>query len=332
MRKVIFVICSLIIFSCGEDEETGNANNNIPPNPPILITPNNGSTLITQNVDEEIYFEWNPSFDPDNDVVNYFIEVAYDSNFNDFVAFINTSETYRSIYLNPNNNYYWRVKSNDSNLNESSFSQTWSFYIEDGLAPTPPQLIFPLTETECSNDNLTFEWNASTDSSGGSIDYKLHVSTSSTFESNVDLYSTSNTFYDVDLPQSTALYWRVEAVNNSNNSSFSETRSLYTQGAGATNTIPQIDYIFPENDAIISDQSPLLQWQASDNETSNTNLNYKVYFSEVGQNLILIEENTDISSYEVSGLDFGISYQWSIWVTDEDGATNVGEVQRFSVE
>lgn len=74
-----------------------------------------------------------------------------------------------------------------------------------------------------------------------------------------------------------------------------------------------------------------MQWSASDEETDFENLSFRIYFSEVGQDLELIYEGTGISSYEVNSLNLGTTYQWSIWVTDEDGATNVGDVYAFTV-
>lgn len=330
MRKLVFIMCSVILWSCGDNEEVGNVNNNLPPNPPSLIIPSNNTTIVTQVVDEEVYFEWTQATDPDNDIIGYRIWIDTDPNFsNPFHHF--TEATNTTSYLQPNNWYYWRVTTRDSNNNISDYSQIWSFYLENGLAPTPPTLIFPQNETECANDFLTFQWNESTDPNNDSIEYTLLVSTNPSFSNNVDSYNTNSTDYTLSLPESTALYWKVEASNGTQ-TSVSQGWSLYVQGQGTNNTVPNIEYIYPEDDAIISDQSPPLQWQANDNETSSTNLSYKVYFSEVGQDLELVYEDTDISNYEVSGLDFGTTYQWSVWVTDEDGATNVGEVYRFTVD
>jgi hypothetical protein len=334
MKNILTLLIIILFCSCSDDDSGDNGdvgtNNNISPNAPTLVTPGNGSTIITQFADEEIYFEWNPSYDPDNDVVSYYIEVAYDSNFNSISSQLYSSVTHKSIYLDPNQTYHWRVKSKDSNFNISPFSQTWSFYLEDGLAPTIPQLIFPLDETECSNNDLTFSWNESSSSSGNTITYTLYISTTPDFSNGVDIYNTINTEYNITLPQSTAIYWKVEA-NNGTNSSFSEARSLYTQGNGTTNTMPQLEYVYPENGVTITNQSPQLQWQTSDIETSNNNLTYKVYFSELGQELQLVDEGYAINTYTANGLNFNTIYQWSVWVTDEDGATNVGEIYTFNV-
>ncbi len=214
---------------------------------------------------------------------------------------------------------------NNDAENESNENNTTS-----DAAPSIPTLVYPLNETTCSNNDLLFKWNPSTNASGNSIEYKLHVSHTASFDSNVDVYITSNAEFNVELPKSTALYWKVEAISDEH-SSFSEIRNLYTQGDGTSNTIPQLNYVYPGNGEATSNTSITLEWQANDNETNTSSLNYKVYFSEVGQDLVLIHENTGVLSYDITGLNSGKTYQWSIWVTDENGATNVGEVYTFSV-
>jgi hypothetical protein len=337
MKKIILGIVFLSIFyGCSKDD--GITNSNTPPNQPRLITPRNNTSFIMYDIEDPIYFEWTKVTDVDNDLNGYIFHIADNPNFDneayngmqDNFTYTNTEQysTPRPELL-PNKTYYWYVESRDSNNNFNS-SDTWSFYLQDGNAPSKPSLIFPLHETECSNDDLTFDWKNSTVLSGDPISYKLHISTSSDFTSNVDIYETNNSEYNIVLPQSTALYWKVEALAGTNNV-FSEVRSLYTQGVGVNNTIPQLQYTFPDDEVTISNQSPELQWQASDAETSNSNLSYKIYFSEVGQDLELKTETTNILSYQINGLEIGKTYQWSIWVTDADGATNVGEVYTFTV-
>lgn len=329
MRKVIFVILAISMFSCGNNEDV-DTNNNITPNPPSLISPSNNATIVTQVVDQEVVFEWSPANDPDNDIVGYRIWIDSDPNFSfPFHHYVETTNT--TSYLQPNNWYYWRVTAIDSNNNISNYSQTWSFYLQDGNAPTAPTLIFPQNETECANDFLTFQWNTSVDPNNIPIVYTLLVSTSSNFSSNVNSYNTNATNYTLSLPESTALYWKVKASNGTQ-TSMSQIRSLYVQGEGTTNTVPELGYLSPANGTSISNQSVNLQWQASDNETSSTNLNYKVYFSEAGQDLVLIFQNLNINNYQVNNLTSGTTYQWSIWVTDQDGATNVGEIRTFRVD
>lgn len=340
MKKLVFVLIGLVLWSCGEDEETEvMVNNNVPPSQPFLIAPGNNSVFQSEELfyTEVLSFEWSDVTDPDGDFDNYVFFVSDDPTFN-MTSFFTTTNSFiqfntggPSPEFPSNTSYFWYVRAVDSNGNINE-SQVWSFFIEDIGAPSPAQLVFPLNETECANEDMTFDWEASTDPLGTNITYELYISTSPSFDSDVDIYETSNTEYTLDLPQGTALYWKVKATNEDGNSSFSEGRSLYVQGVGNTNTVATLEYTSPLNGEVISDQSPQLQWQASDNETSFDQLNFRVYFSEVGEELELVYEDTGISGYEVSGLDFGTTYQWSIWVTDGDGATNVGDVYTFTVE
>src|SRR5690606_9381030 len=121
----------------------------------------------------------------------------------------------------------------------------------------------------------------------------------------------------------------VEATNGTN-SSYSEVRSLYTQGEGVSNTAPQIEYLNPEDGAYLS--TPItLQWQGSDNETSDEDLVFKVYFSEVGESLQLIQEGINLTQIIINDLTSSAEYNWAIYVTDSDGATSVGNVYTFTV-
>ncbi|WP_298509056.1 fibronectin type III domain-containing protein [uncultured Kordia sp.] len=328
MKKIVLLLSIILIYSCSDEEET-ITNNNITPSAPSLISPNDGSTIITQEVNQEISFEWTVASDPDNDIIGYRWYADTDPNFsNPFHHFSETNST--TAYLTPNQTYYWRVTTRDSNGNISNYSQTWSFYLEDGLYPSAPTLIFPLHETECSNDNLTFQWNASDNPSGNTIEYNLYISDVPDFNQAQYIYTTYDTEYNVTLPQGTALYWIVEATNG-NNSSYSEARSLYTQGDGVINTAPQLQYLSPQDGAIVTGNSITLSWIGDDLETNNSDLSYRVYASEIGSSLNLLQEGNSIQ-YTFNNLQTGTEYQWLIYVTDGDGATNVGDIQTFLVQ
>ena len=48
-------------------------------------------------------------------------------------------------------------------------------------APTTPTIIFPLNNTVCIDNNVLFEWNASTDAEGNSITYRLELAENNAF-------------------------------------------------------------------------------------------------------------------------------------------------------
>ncbi|MBC8757281.1 hypothetical protein H2O64_21605 [Kordia sp. YSTF-M3] len=329
MRKLLYIfVIAIFVSSCTDDEIE---NNNVAPNPPSLILPSNNSTVLQQYEDQEVFFEWTNATDPDDDIVGYRWYSDTDPNFNNpYHHFTTTNST--TAYFYPNQTYYWKVRTIDSNDNMSNYSQTWSFYL-DGYNDPPfePMLIFPINETECSNSYLTFQWNNVNDPQGDAVTYKLHIDTSPQFDDSPDIYNTfGNNNYTLNLPQGTALYWKVEAFDGQE-SSFSEVRSLYTQGNGVVNSIPQLQYLSPQDEAVINGNSITLSWIGSDLETSNSNLIYRVYASEIGTSLVLLQESNNIQ-YTLGNLSSGSDYQWLIYVTDEDGATNVGEIRTFSVQ
>lgn len=197
--------------------------------------------------------------------------------------------------------------------------------------PSTVQLIFPINNTECANNELTFTWNPAESPNGSPIIYNLYLSNNPNIDSDYEVYQTNNTQYTVsNIPRGHYVYWNVEATNGTE-SSYSEIFSFFTQSVGIDNIAPSIEYVSPQSNETVFDQSLFLQWSASDEETDFENLSFRIYFSEVGQDLELIYEGTGISSYEVNSLNLGTTYQWSIWVTDEDGATNVGDVYAFTV-
>lgn len=342
MRKVICFLLLVIVCSCGGDENISiNKNNNVAPNPPNLVAPSNNNIILIKSIDAPIYFEWTKANDPDDDITSYEFHIAENPYFNNGSYFNTSSGNETNTYLNSNQystprpnieadkTYYWKVRARDSKGNISSFSSTWSFSTKDGAIPTKPKLIYPLNRTKCSNNKLTFKWNASTTPSNGKIKYKLHISKSPNFNSNVETYMTSATEYSTTLPTGTALYWKVEAFNSQSTVS-SSVRSLYTQGKGTKNTMPYLKYLSPKNNSRVSNPI-ILKWEGSDKETKKDELHYKVFLSKQGETLKLIQEgNTAIKA--LSQLSSGVNYQWVVYVTDKDGATNVGRIQSFKVD
>ena len=204
--------------------------------------------------------------------------------------------------------------------------------VDENSAPTATTLVFPLNETECSNSNLVFEWNEATDADDDTLSYNLNIANSPDFDSGFQEFKgLSDTSYTLDIPPSTALYWRVES-RDSQSGSYSETWSLYTQGEGTSNTAPQLEYISPSNNTSFENGFDIkIEWRGTDTETPNEQLVYKLYLSEVGQELEIRLDNITQTSFTLSDLNTNTSYQWAVYVTDADGATNVGQVYTFTI-
>ena len=117
--------------------------------------------------------------------------------------------------LKPSLIYYWRVNAeNEAGVSPWSSSNTFTT-----KSLSTPTLLTPADNSTVPVNNIAFEWNTSSDASG----YNLQVSTSIDFSSFVlnKVNLSVNTFTLSDLMYSTNYYWRVSAVKNNTNSSWS---------------------------------------------------------------------------------------------------------------
>ena len=94
---------------------------NRPPDAPVLNTPANNA--IDQEV--EVQFIWSGS-DPDDDVLNYSLEILNDQN-SEVLEFTNISDTTYSVSgLQYGFKYFWQVSSTDD-INEPTLSEIFTF-------------------------------------------------------------------------------------------------------------------------------------------------------------------------------------------------------------
>jgi len=91
------------------DLETETAGNR-PPNAPILVSPVDKST----NQELTVALQWKTSIDPDNDTVNYDIEVRNDKNNNIISVASLKDTTYTLTNLAYGVKYFWQVSAKDS--------------------------------------------------------------------------------------------------------------------------------------------------------------------------------------------------------------------------
>lgn len=118
---LLFLLLELLMFGCGSDTTIiNNNNNNTVPDPPVLVSPANGS------IDSAMLgvFLWNSS----NGATSYKIQISSDTSFTSILAdetITSTSYTYSGT-LQLASIYYWRVKGLNSN-GEGNYSARWSF-------------------------------------------------------------------------------------------------------------------------------------------------------------------------------------------------------------
>jgi len=223
--KILYSFITLLIFSCtpsstpDEEEEPGVILNQAPEKP-VLDWPTNNMICV----DDSLKFKWDPSSDPEEDPVSYYIEISTDSQFSSIYIQESVAVSSIDINLNPTQNYFWRVKAKDNNQNESPFSDVW-FLSTDGTSsvnnlPSTPEYISPTLGETLSSGNVELSWN-STDDDGDNLLYDLYFGTSAEpeiFKENLQ----SNT-YDLSSLSSDTYYWKIVVKDNNEGQTIGQT-------------------------------------------------------------------------------------------------------------
>ncbi|MEK6903571.1 MAG: tandem-95 repeat protein [Nanoarchaeota archaeon] len=127
------------------------ANVNDPPTQPTLISPFNGALLR----DPTVLLQWNPSTDPDNDSVSYYVvtgELINQGLNATNVTVIQTTNLQHTITLEDNKTYGWGIIATDGVLNASS---NLSVFFTSFFNPPTIQVLAPNTLTPSVQENAT---------------------------------------------------------------------------------------------------------------------------------------------------------------------------------
>lgn len=196
--------------------------------------------------------------------------------------------------------------------------------------PTNPSNINPVNNLLCTDNSLTFEWNASTDSDGDPITYQLQVATNNTFNEDLQtLNNISSTSTQLSLDRGVAYYWRVKAIDSKNASSdYSSVFQFYTEGDGELNHLPFLpELVSPSLNFIVQEMTTSLSWTASDVDNDDS-LVYDVYFDTVNPPVSKVSEDQTELTFEVD-LNSSTSYYWKVVVKDNNGGVTNGQVWNF---
>jgi hypothetical protein len=199
----------------------------------------------------------------------------------------------------------------------------------ENTAPTVPSQVFPLNNTICTDNNVLFEWTASTDNEGNPITYKIEVSDESSFstlmvdESNRALSSL------ITLDRGQIYYWRIKAIDNrSAESAYSDVMQFITEGEGISNHLPFAPTLLsPALDSEIEGTSVTINWTATD--IDGDPLTFDVYLDTNENPSTLVSENQTVSTYDATGLSASTKYYFKIVVKDDKGGTSIGQVWSF---
>lgn len=199
-------------------------------------------------------------------------------------------------------------------------------------SPTIPNQVFPLDNTICIDNNVVFEWNASTDEEGNAVSYVIEISENNSFS---PLTASETSFSEsklVSLDKGKAYYWRIKAADSRNaESDYSPAMKFVTEGEGESNHIPYApELVSPTIDSEIVGTSTTLSWTASD--VDGDPLTFDVYLDTNENPTTLVSEDQSESTFNATGLSASTKYYFKIVVKDDKEATTIGQVWTFSTK
>ena len=127
-------------------------------------------------------------------------------------------------------------------------------------APTVPVLTLPADNKLCLDNNVSFQWNASTDTQNDAIVYQVQVAKDNAFSNiMVTLDNSSLATSPLALDKNTAYYWRVRAIDSKGlASAYSSAFKFYTTGEAVLNHLPFApELTAPSINALISSSSSI---------------------------------------------------------------------------
>lgn len=203
---------------------------------------------------------------------------------------------------------------------------------DKNTAPTVPNQVYPLDNTICTDNNVVFEWNASSDAEGNRITYRIEVAENSSFSPISQTTTSTAESKLISLEKGKAYYWRIKATDNqAAESDYSPAMQFLTEGEGTSNHIPFApSLVAPELNAEIDGTSTTLSWSASDADADT--LTFDVYLDTNANPTTKVSESQSGSTYDASGLSVSTTYYFKVVVNDGNGGVSIGQIWSFSTK
>lgn len=199
--------------------------------------------------------------------------------------------------------------------------------------PIAAALVFPNANSECTEgtnktpaeSTIKFEWTPG----AGSDYYGLIVKNLTSGLSTT--YSTSKSFYELQLARGTAYSWNVISSSSASTVKVtSETRKFYNAAEGKSSYAPfPAEAVSPIMNESVSGTSVTLDWTASD--VDNDIINYEIFLGTTSNPVSFKKEEVDSILKNVA-VASGTTYFWKIITKDSKGNTSVSEVFKFNVK
>ncbi|HWP82728.1 MAG TPA: fibronectin type III domain-containing protein [Bacteroidota bacterium] len=309
-----------VTYSRGDGTYTPNGlyvlsslNATAPPEPPLLQEPADGAI----NVPTSPSFSWNAS----NYATAYHLQVSLDTTFGSTAIDRDgiTGTSFTASGLANNTRYFWWMRASNSG-GYSSFSPRRSFTTVAG-PPSPPVLLSPQNGSVDQQLSLMLSWTAS----AGATSYRAHVATDSGFNSRiVDTTGLTSTSLSISgLSRGTTYFWRVRAVNEGGESSWSTRWSFVTLP-----NPPLAPTLSSPSDGSINQPTTLtLTWNSSSGASF-----YRLQVATMSDFAApLLDDSTlTATSRQVSSLANNTRYFWRVKARNEGGTSNWATAWNFT--
>lgn len=177
----------------------------------------------TSQTTSSINLSWNASTgNPVGESIIYKIYRSSSSNGTYSQVGTSTTTSYQDTGLSSGTTYYYKIAASDVSGNTSSQTPTTGYAIATLTPPDTqaPNNVTGLTVGNATATNLGLSWNASTDNGGGTVaGYKIYRSLSQSSGYSFVSQVSGVSYTDSGLLSSTTYWYKVTAIDNSNNES-----------------------------------------------------------------------------------------------------------------
>ena len=286
-----------------------------------LLAPEDGSSDISVSpefiwmqspnaLSYDLQISASPEFDPFN-----IIETIEDIE--------DTSYTSDQIELQPDSEYYWRVKGN-SETDSGEWSEPWSFTTEAEEIDPPTRVSLQMPENDEQEVELQprFVW----DEAESAHYYEMQLATDDEFEDifyRNDEISDTEIIIDDDLSQNQRYYWRVRAGNEAGESEWSAVFSFLTLRMEPD----QVALESPIDSTGSIELNPSLTWNAADGADY-----YRIEILEDLENSETLKSIEDIEEeqYELDeSLEYFETYHWRVQGYNDEAEGQWSEFSAF---
>ena len=233
MKKIFYLLITLIFISCGGGGGDDDGGGSPPPPPPIpdppsaanLTSPENNKVCETgtsvSNTQSSVAFSWSASANTDT----YDLKIT-NLNTNQVINSTNLSSINTTVTLEKANPYSWQVISKNSESTQTATSSTWKFYLagssETSFAPFPADLKSPKsgsTVARSSEGKVKLTWTGSDPDTSSGLKYTVYLDKTdgkqSPDDANKDLDSSE---LEISVDAGSIYYWRIMTSDGSNKS------------------------------------------------------------------------------------------------------------------